>query len=250
MGGLKVLLADDEPLARLRLGRLLREAGCEVVAEFGDGEDLLAWLRRGGAVDAMFLDIQMPEATGLDVVAELEAPPPTVFVTTYSEHAVKAFEAAAVDYLLKPVSKARLDRTLERLRAARAPGPERSAPEGNRVARIPVRAGAGVILLDPRKASHFEVEEKVVYAWCGRERLETTWNALSEAEQLLPVAGLLRIQRHLLLRLEAVVGVRSLGGGRLQVRLAEGLDLDVSRTASPRLRELLGLGNLGVADAP
>ncbi|HET8901660.1 MAG TPA: response regulator, partial [Holophagaceae bacterium] len=71
MRTLRVALADDEPLARARLSRLLREAGCEVIAELEDGAAVLAWLREAPPVDALFLDISMPGATGLEVMAEL-----------------------------------------------------------------------------------------------------------------------------------------------------------------------------------
>ncbi|MBS1766966.1 MAG: response regulator, partial [Acidobacteria bacterium] len=102
MKPLKVALADDEPLARARLARLLREAGCEIAAELEDGGAVLAWLKEAPKVDALFLDIQMPGATGLEVMAELPEQLPVVFVTAYAEHAVRAFEAAAADYVLKP----------------------------------------------------------------------------------------------------------------------------------------------------
>ena len=93
MSPLRVALADDEPLARARLGRLLREAGCEVVREFADGASALAWIGEAPEVDALFLDIQMPGVSGLEVLAELQerrSCPPVVFVTAFSEHAVRA----------------------------------------------------------------------------------------------------------------------------------------------------------------
>ncbi len=245
---LRVALADDEPLARARLGRLLREAGCEVVAELEDGPALLAWLATAPRLDGLFLDIQMPGGTGLEVLAELADPPPVVFVTAYSEHAVRAFETAAVDYVLKPVAADRLAKTLDRL--ARREVPRRGGPELTALAapggRFPVKAGEGVVFLELRRTSHFEVEDEVVWAVApvkeGRpQRHRTSWTSLGEVEQAFPSAGLLRIQRHLLLRPEAVLGLRPLDGGRASVRVGEGMDLEVSRTATPRLKEILGL---------
>lgn len=241
MTSLRVALADDEPLARARLSRLLREAGCEVKAELEDGPSTLAWLQEPKDVDALFLDIQMPGATGLEVAAELadcRHCPPVVFVTAYSEHAVRAFEAAAVDYILKPVSADRLAKTLSRLKEGglRRPEGPAAAPQ-----RFPVRAGEGHVFLDLKRTSHFEVEEEVVWAWAGGSRHRTPWTTLAEVEAALPGAGLLRIQRHLLLRPEAVLGLRSLEGGRASVRVADGLDLEVSRSATPKIKELLGL---------
>lgn len=235
---LKVALADDEPLARARLARLLREAGCEVTAELEDGSAVLAWLQNAPAVDALFLDIQMPGATGLEVMAELPERLPVVFVTAHAEHAVRAFEAAAVDYVLKPVSAERLAKSLARLRDQPAPA---SAAPIHAPGRYPAKAGEGHVFLELRRTSHFEVEDEVVWAWCGGSRFRTGWSTLAEVELVFPASGLLRIQRHLLLRPEAVLGLRPLEGGRAAVRIAEGLELETSRTATPRLKELLGL---------
>ncbi|HEU4952905.1 MAG TPA: LytTR family DNA-binding domain-containing protein [Holophagaceae bacterium] len=237
MKPLKVALADDEPLARARLARLLREAGCEIAAELPDGPAVLAWLQDRPAVDALFLDIQMPGVTGLEVLAELPSRLPVVFVTAYAEHAVRAFEAAALDYILKPVSEARLEKTLARLREA----PQGNVTGGASPGRYPARAGEGHIFLELRRTTHFEVEDEVVWAWCGGTRFRTGWTTLAEVEQTFPVAGLQRIQRHLLLRPEAVLGLRPLDGGRAALRVGEGLELEASRTATPKLKELLGL---------
>jgi len=238
---LRVALADDEPLARTRLARLLREAGCDVKAELADGPSVLAWLQEPREVDALFLDIQMPGATGLEVAAELgdcRHCPPVVFVTAHSEHAVRAFEAAAVDYIMKPISAERLAKTLTRLREGGLRRAEAPAPLSQR---FPVKAGEGHVFLDLKRTTHFEVEEEVVWAWAAGSRHRTSWTTLAEVEAAFPGAGLLRIQRHLLLRPEAVLGLRPLEGGRASVRVAEGLDLEVSRSVTPRIKELLGL---------
>jgi two-component system LytT family response regulator/two-component system response regulator AlgR len=107
--------------------------------------------------------------------------------------------------------------------------------------RILVKANGGNVLVDLRKVSHFEVIDEIVWAWVGGKRFRSTWTALSEVEADLPEAGLLRIQRHTLLRRDAVQGYRSLAGGRWKVRVSEGVELEVSRTATPILREMLGL---------
>lgn len=241
MKPLRVALADDEPLARTRLARLLREAGCEVKAELEDGPSVLAWLKGAPEVDALFLDIQMPGATGLEVAVELEDCrhcPPVVFVTAHSEHAVRAFEAAIVDYILKPVSAERLGRCLARLREG---GPRRSEAVGPALQRFPVKAGEGHVFLELKRTTHFEVEAEVVWAWAAGSRHRTAWTTLAEVEAALSGVGLQRIQRHLLLRPEAVLGLRPLEGGRALVRVGDGLDLEVSRSATPALKELLGL---------
>ncbi|MCE1228220.1 MAG: LytTR family DNA-binding domain-containing protein [Firmicutes bacterium] len=241
---LRVVLADDEPLARKRLGRLLREAGCEVLEECAHGAAVLEWFATHREADALFLDIQMPGLTGLEVLAELKDPPPVVFVTAHIQYAIQAFEAAAVDYLLKPVSEDRLAKTLERLHHREIPrrkGPELAALLPNPAERFPVRAGEGFVFLDLRKVTHFEVCEEVVYAWAGGERYRTSWTSLAEVETAFPGDDLLRIHRHLLVRPASITGFKPLLGGRGEVRVAGGKTLEVSRGSVPKLRAILGL---------
>jgi len=117
---LRTLIVDDEPLARERLKLLLREEeDLDIIGECGNGTDVLAYLR-SAPVDLLFLDIQMPERSGLEVVEELGmlGMPATVFVTAYQEHAVRAFEIEAIDYLTKPIEPQRLKQTLSRVRKA------------------------------------------------------------------------------------------------------------------------------------
>lgn len=235
MRPLRVAVAEDEPFNLRRLTRLLREAGCEVVAEFEDGPAVLAWLAQGDGADALFLDIQMPGLTGLEVAAELERALPVVFVTAFAEHAVRAFEQAATDYLLKPVTAERLAQTLQRLR--NQGGREEARPAVP--PRIPVRAGEGLVLVDLAKVTHLAFQDETVWAFAG-DRLRTAWKTLAEAEAALG-SRVVRGHRHLLIRPEAVVGVRAGDSGRLWVRLAGGPEVEVSRGAAPGLKARLGL---------
>jgi len=242
---LRAVLADDEPLARRRLARLLKEAGIEVLAELPGSAEVLAWFNSGQDADVLFLDIQMPGLSGLEVLAELAAPPPVVFVTAHVQYAIQAFEAAAVDYLLKPVTEDRLGRTLDRLRQQKIPrrkGPEIAALLPNTSHRFPARAGEGFVFLDMKKVTHFEVEEEIVSAWAG-DRYRTSWSTLGEVEAAFPDEELLRIHRHLLLRPSMVLGFRPLMGGRGEVRVTGGKTLEVSRGSVPRLKTVLGLAS-------
>lgn len=244
MPGLRTIVVDDEPLARERLSRLLREIGVEVLAELEDGPDLLAWMRKKEPVDAIFLDIQMPGGTGLEVLAEIPSTVPVIFVTAHPDHAVRAFDSEAVDYVLKPVFKDRLERAISRLRSRlKQTGPpiDPKAPGSGQHARIPVKAGSGHVFLDLRKITHLEIEGDIVWAWSGGQRFRTPWGALSEVEAAFPDMALVRIQRHLLLRPEMVLAHRPLPGGRCEVRVGDGLDLEVSRSATPKVCEILGL---------
>lgn len=240
---LRVALADDEPLPRERLERLLREAGCTVEAVFESGTAVLEWFRAGGRVDALFLDVQMPGPSGLELLAELEEAMPTVMVTAFAQHALGAFEHGAVDYLLKPVTADRLARTLLRLQRRQEGAPE--APPARPATppspmRFAAKAGEGMVFLELKRVTHFELDEDVVWAWVQAERYRTTWASLAEVEAAFPGEDFLRIQRHLLLRPSTVVGLRPLWGRRVSVRVAGGQELDVSRSATPDLKAKLG----------
>jgi len=238
---LKVIVAEDEALSRKRMVRLLQEAGCEVIHSFSEGRGVLDWLPHHREVDALFLDIHMPNLDGLALLKALDGRLPVVLVTAFTEHAVEAFDSEAVDYLVKPVTASRLDRALTRIQARRvlrldpaSPSPPASPH------RYPIQAGEGIVLVDIQKTTHFEVENEVVWAHAGG-RLRTQWTSLGEVEAAFPRAGMLRIHRHLLVRPEAVIGLKPTLGGRAIVRLIGGEEIEASRGGAPRLRQRLGL---------
>jgi two-component system LytT family response regulator/two-component system response regulator AlgR len=237
---MKVVVAEDEALSRKRLVRLLQEAGCVVVNSFAEGRSAHDWIINHREVEAVFLDIHMPNLDGLAILKALGGQVPIVLTTAFSEHAVEAFDAEAVDYLLKPVTASRLDRALKRIeqRWSKAPAPAPAVPVQHR---YPVQAGEGVVLVDLHKTTYFEVDSEVVWAHAGG-RLRTHWKSLSEVEAAFPGSGLLRIHRHLLVRLEAVLGLKPTLGGRAIVRLAGGEEIEASRGGAPRLREHFGIG--------
>jgi len=239
--GLRVVVAEDEALSRNRLVRLLQEAGCQVVATFPEGRSLQTWLQAAHVVDTIFLDIHMPNLDGMEILKSAQGRLPVVLTTAFSEHAVEAFDAEAVDYLLKPITASRLARALQRVVARRpqaeGPKPAEPAPAHHR---YPVQAGSGVVLIDLAKTTHFEVENEVVWAHAGT-RLRTSWTSLAEVESAFRGAGLLRVHRHLLVRPEAVIGLKPAPGGRALIRLQGGMEIEASRGGAPRLREHLGL---------
>ena len=239
MKHLNALVVDDEPLARERLSRLLQEADCTVVDELGDGLALLQWLKAPHQVDVIFLDIQMPGPNGMEVLAEAPDRPPVVFVTAHSSYAVRAFELAAVDYLLKPVFEDRLGKCLQRLRdqLVRRLNPAELRTLLPPPLRFPIRAGDGEIFMELELITHFELEDERVWACRGLNRYLTRWSALSEVEETFPEDGMIRIQRHLLLRPRMVKGIRPTTVGRIKVMIAPKVELTVSRAMTPRTRE-------------
>jgi len=172
MSSLKVAIIDDEPLARMRIKTLLAQAAVanEVVAEFGESVTGLMWLQAqdqaGASPDVLLLDIQMPGLDGMVLAArlrELREPPAVAFVTAHAEHALRAFDLAAADYLTKPVRLERLNATLERVlkrQAARQPEPFVDAADGADVFVVQDRGRLERIALS--QILYFKAEQKYV----------------------------------------------------------------------------------------
>lgn len=241
---LRSIIADDEPLARERLKRLLANEACDVLAEFEDGKSLLEWLNTHPPVDVAFMDIQMPGLNGLEVLAELQDPPPVVFVTAHPAFAAQTYEFPAMDFLVKPVFAERLAKTLERARNHQIPKMiwtelrTKSIP----CPRVAIKAGEGIVYIELTKLTHFEFRSGGVLAFRGSTSYPTRWMHLTEVEQAFPEAGLMRIHRNLLLRPESVIGSRRALGGRIKVTVAEGVELTASLGMTSQLKARLANG--------
>lgn len=236
---MRVAIADDEPLALARLTRLLEKAGCEVQGSFEDGMAMVEWLRNHPLPDCLFLDVRMPGATGLDILAEFQERLPIVMVTSSSEFAVPAFDFAATDFLLKPVDEARLAKSLARV--ASRPVPRNAAQTHAVPSKVAVLVGKGTVLLDFTKISHFDMEDGKVFACTPQERFVTRWRSLAQAEEALAGHPLIRLNRTLMVRPEAVRGLRVLPFGRRMVLLADGREYPASRKGSQDLQARLGI---------
>ncbi|MBL8242694.1 MAG: response regulator transcription factor [Rhodanobacteraceae bacterium] len=242
---MKVLIVDDEPLARRRLASLLSGvAGVEVVGEAADGQLALAAVDRHDP-DLVLLDIRMPGIDGLEVARRLNLrgdPPAVVFCTAYDDHALAAFDAEAVDYLLKPVRRERLLAALERVRrfngeaaaAPRAPGEETRKQRSHICARV-----RGEMKLVPISAiSHFLADAKYVEVHYddGEVLIEDSLISLEEEFG----DRFVRVHRNCLVARERIEGLGKNSAGETVVRLRGGHQtLDVSRRNLPQLRKLL-----------
>ena len=241
MTGLRVLVADDEAPAREELAWLLgRDPAVGQVTTASNGTEVIRSLR-GGHIDALFLDVRMPELDGMDVarlLANFRNPPKVVFVTAYEEHAVEAFDLAAVDYLLKPVRAERLGDAVRRVcQALRRGDEEPLVPVVQDLDEtIPVELG-GVTRFVQRSDVRY-VEAQGDYA-----RLYTASDShlvrvpLATLEQQWAAAGFVRIHRSHLVALPHVDEMR-VESGRWSVRLGDVL-LPVSRRHSRDLRDVL-----------
>lgn len=247
--GLRVLVADDESMARKRLVRLLEAIDAvEVAGECADGAEVLAAVKAGG-VDVVLLDIQMPGLTGTDAVALWPAGgPAVVYCTAHAEHAVRAFEQGAVDYLLKPIEPDRLKKALERVRArgqgdAKRAATEDTGPLGGEtepLQRLAVPTRQGVVLLDPATITHAVLADELVTVHAGQSEYLTDFS-LQELESRLPKGRFMRVHRRALLNLEAVTRLEPLETGGYLARIRPGQTVEVSRQAARELRRMMGL---------
>jgi DNA-binding LytR/AlgR family response regulator len=234
---IRALIVDDEAPARSELRYLLEaHPDVDVVGEAASAAEALELTRelRSGVV---FLDVEMPGATGLEAaphVRELRDPPAIVFVTAHAEYAVDAFAVEAFDYLVKPVDPDRLARVVERLR-------ERTMENAVPVEKIAVVAGGGSELLDFDQI-HFVQADGDYSRVHTYDRTYLSTISLGELEERLG-GRFARIHRSYLVNLAKVAGVRRAARDRFRVQLADAdkTELDVARRQSREIRERLGL---------
>ena len=242
---MKVVIADDEPLARERLRALLAdEPGVQVVAEAGDGHATLHACAEHHP-DMVLLDISMPGIDGLETarhLAAFEPRPAVVFCTAYDAHALSAFDAQAIDYLVKPVRPERLSAALERVRtfaAGRALGDgAREHGDGQKRTDLCARLRGSLRLIPVEDIRYLQAEEKyvVVHHARGEDLIEESLKSL-ETEF---ADRFVRIHRNCLVARNEIVELRRAGDGHTQAVLRHGAHpLEVSRRCVAQLRETL-----------
>jgi two-component system, LytTR family, response regulator LytT len=235
---LKALVVDDEAPARSELRYLLGEAGgVEVVGEAGNAVEALQ-LIKAIPYDVIFLDIQMPGLTGVqlaEVLSGLSRPPSIIFVTAHSEHAVKAFEVKATDYLVKPVEIDRLRQAIGRLEPAAEQAPAK-------VERIPVEKAGKKLLITVADILYVMAKDDYSYLYTPADRYLSTIS-LAQLEVKLEPVGFFRIHRRYLVNLAKVKEVVPMYGGTLLLTLADdaSTQIPVSRRRVPALKKALGL---------
>lgn len=249
----RAVIVDDEKPARDRLRRLLDEhEDFTVVGEAGSASAAVELIDRERP-DLLFLDVQIPEGDGFEVLRRVRHVPHVIFTTAFDRYAVEAFEVKSLDYLLKPFSKQRFAGALERARRALAKPAEPSEvlrlleeiraglprEEGGRPVRVPARRGSKILLLDPDAVLWFEAEETIVHARTddGRSLVDRT---LGELEEMLQ-ARFFRIHRRYLVNLSRIGEILPGEAGTYLVvmRDAAKTALPLSRRQAQRLRELI-----------
>jgi len=240
---MRVLIADDEPLARERLGALLAEAGAELVASAANGEEAVREAERLQP-DVCLLDIRMPILDGLDaarLLGELPRAPAIVFCSAYDEYALKAFDAHAVDYLMKPVRLERLVQALERARrlsalALREVGV--SLATHRQRSHICARVRGNLVLVPIGEILFLLAEDKyvVVHHLKGQVLVEDALKGLEDEFG----DRFVRIHRNCLVARERLSGLSRAADGRVFARIDGAAEtLEVSRRNLPMLRKLV-----------
>jgi two-component system LytT family response regulator len=253
---IKTFIVDDEPLALERLRRMLQATGrVEIAGACSDPVEAVEQIR-WSRPQLLFLDIHMPELTGFELLAELEKQPLVVFTTAYDQHALEAFQVNSIDYLMKPIEPAYLDRALtkaERLFAQA--GPAAALPDLRALLaqlrptvapqwmeRIASRTGDKLELVDLTRVTHFYASDKLTYA-ATAERSYSVDPSITELESKLDPARFIRIHRATILNLDHLRELHTWFGGKMVARLKDPkkTELAVSRDRVRALKDRLGV---------
>jgi two-component system LytT family response regulator len=222
---MKAMIIDDEPPARRELRRLLTDfSWVEVVGEAGN-VDQAAEMVETLTPELLFLDIQMPGGTGFDLLTRLEHLPEVIFTTAYDEHAVRAFEVDALDYLLKPIDPARLAEALGRVKsaqAARTPQPDAVLEQ------IFVRDGSRCWFVPLREVRLLSSEGNYIRLSWGKSQ-PLLGRALAALEQRLDPNRFFRANRRQIINLDFIESVELGVNGRLHAQLRDGPEVEISR---------------------
>lgn len=249
---IRAFVVDDERLAVDRLSRLLTATGrVSIVGSATDPEVALKELRER-QVDVIFLDVQMPELSGFDLLARLDADTPVVFTTAYDQYAVEAFAVNSVDYLLKPIEPARLDRALDKLQRftgetrpdVRVLARELAAhlTPGRKLERIASRVADRTIVLDVSRVTHVVARDKLTFASLGGREHVVDYT-LTQLEQRLDPRRFVRVHRGAMVNVAFVDEMYPDvdGGTLLRLKDEKKTEISVSRDRVRNLKERLGI---------
>jgi two-component system, LytTR family, response regulator len=252
---IRAFLVDDEALALKRLSRMLTATGrVDIAGTHTDPVEAVDGILRLKP-DALFLDIEMPGMTGFEMLAKLDPQPVVVFTTAYDRYALRAFGVNSVDYLLKPIEQAQLERALdkiERLRGSAEPRQEIrellerlravAAPPADYPERIASRMGERVEFVELERVTHFFAADKLTYAATAAKNYVVD-PTIQELEQKLDPRKFIRIHRATLLNLDHLHDLHAWFAGRMLVRLKDEkkTELAVSRDRVKALKERLGV---------
>jgi two-component system LytT family response regulator len=242
---MKVLLIDDERLARKELSSLLEKHGeIEIIGEAQNADEAKELIEKLNP-DLIFLDIQMPGKTGFELLEELDHTPEVIFVTAFDDYAIRAFEVNALDYLLKPVDESRLDHTLSRIQERlKKDGTQESESQNDSPLtmedQIFLKDGDKCWFVTLRDIKMFESEGNYVRVYFDNSK-PLILKSLNNLEKRLIEKDFFRINRKFIVNLKEVVHIEPWFNGGLQIKLKTGEQLEVSRRQSAKFKDLLSL---------
>ncbi len=241
---MKAILVDDERLARQELRNLLKKySQIEVIDECANAEEAIASIDKHDP-DLLFLDIQMPEKNGFDLLEDLDKAPQVIFVTAYDEYAINAFEVNALDYLLKPVDPDRLDDAVNKLLAA----PEETTPRKTSETKERLSEDDQIFLKDGEKCwfvtlkdvSMFESEGNYVRVFFDGNK-PLILKSLNNLELRLDGRSFFRANRKFIINLKWVEGIENWFNGGLLVKLRNGEKIEISRRQAAKFKDIMSL---------
>jgi two-component system LytT family response regulator len=250
---IRAVIADDEPLARRRIRRMLaHDPEVDVVGDCGNGKDAVATIKSLNP-NLLFLDVQMPEVDGFDVLESIDPNrmPFVIFVTAYDQYALRAFDVSAVDYLVKPFDRARFEKALARAKSRLATERagdfsqqtlallEELKARTNHVERLVIKAGGRAFFLKTEEIDWIEAEGKYVRLHVGKESYLLR-EAIGSMEAQLDPKKFPRIHRSSIVNIDRVRELQPWFHNEYRVILKDGTELMLSRSCRKRLGELLG----------
>jgi len=234
---MRVIIVDDEPPARREMRRLLVEfPWIEVVGEAASAAEAETLIEESRP-ELMFLDIQMPGASGFDLLSRLEHVPQVVFTTAHDEHAVQAFEVNALDYLLKPIDPRRLAATLDRVQSAAAMP---AAKARSVLEQLFVRDGSRCWFVPLRDVQLLTSEGNCVRLSWGKIK-PLLGRSLAAVEQRLDPAQFFRANRRQIINLKFIESIEAGVNGRLHAQLRDGPEIEISRRQARLFKALTSL---------
>ena len=245
---IKTVVIDDEPLARsiiLEYARSYTEI--EIAQECNDGFEGVKAITQHKP-ELIFLDIQMPKINGFEMLELIEEPPSVIFTTAFDEYAIKAFESHAIDYLLKPFSKDRFDKAMQKWFSQRPEGKQpnpstvlhgeiRQPEERNRIV---VKEGANIRIVPVSDIQHIEAYDDYVKIFTAKEMFLKK-KTMSFYENMLDPAQFVRVHRSYIVQLSQITRIEPLEKDTHVARLKSGATIPLSKTGYPKLKSVLGL---------
>lgn len=241
MNTIKAIIIDDEPLSCQLLQEMLRKhPEVEIIAVCHDGFSGLKEINLQKP-ELIFLDIQMPKITGIEMLELLENPPKVIFTTAYDEYAIKAFEVNAVDYLLKPYAPERLAAALEKIKTKSSNTPTESGrplATAESAARIVVKEGSSIKVIPVRDVMYLEAASDYVKVFT-KEKYYLKHGTMHHFEEVLSPSNFIRIHRSYLMNSEYINKVELYEKGGHCVILKDNTVLPVSKSGYARLKDFL-----------